>query len=105
MTISSAGIGFLSSVTGDLVDGNSINWLSAICSGVLGGIIGGFGGAGAQNDKLGGVSKYTSRLNTIKRKGLSGRYLKNTEKYLSREKNWLLKLPSKLYIKEFHILF
>ncbi len=105
MTISSAGIGFLSSVTGDLVDGNSINWLSAICSRVLGGIIGVFGGAGAQNDKLGGVSKYTSRLNTIKRKGLSGRYLKNTEKYLSREKNWLLKLPSKLYIKEFHILF
>ena len=99
MTISSAGIGFLSSVTGDLVDGNSINWLSAICSGVLGGIIGGFGGAGAQNDKLGGVSKYTSRLNTIKRKGLSGRYLKNTEKYLSREKKLVIKAAKQAIYK------
>ena len=84
--MSSAGIGFASSVTGDLVVGNSIEWWAAVGSGIFGGVIGFFGGVGSQNGRLDGVSKYSRRLNKIKEKGISGRYLKNTRKYLNREK-------------------
>lgn len=88
MAVSGGITGFGGSIVGDLVDTGSfsgINWEAAFGSAVLGSVLSGIGGAGAQNGKLGGVAKMSSRMKTIKTKGINGRYRTNTEKYLARE--------------------
>ena len=90
MSISATSTGFLGSVAGDLVNTgsfDSINWGAAAFSGFLGLVT---AGIGAQNGKLGGVQKFTSRLNTCYSKGITGGYYKNTLKYLAREKAMLI---------------
>lgn len=93
MVISGASTGFIGSVAGDLVSTgsfDSIDWGAAVWSGVLGGIISGIGGPGAQYKKLDGVKKFVSRLADCKAKGITGGYYKNTIKYLVREKAKLI---------------
>ena len=90
MSIAGTSTGFLGSVAGDLVNTGSfdnINWGAAVVSGLLGLVT---SGIGAQNGKLGGVQKFTSRLNTCYAKGITGGYYKNTMKYLAREKMKLI---------------
>ena len=90
MSIAGTSTGFLGSVAGDLVKTgsfDSINWGAAAFSGFLGLVT---AGIGAQNGKLGGVQKFTSRLNTCYSKGITGGYYKNTMKYLAREKMKLI---------------
>ena len=88
MTVSGTITDFGGSIVGGLFETGSfagINWGAAIGSAALGGFLSCAGGAGAQNGKLGGVMKMRSRSKTCKKKGITGRYKKNTNKYLARE--------------------
>ena len=102
MTIAGTSTGFLGSVAGDMVSTgsfDSINWGAAVWSGILGGVISCVGGPGAQHGKLGGVLKYSKRLNTIKQKEITGRYLSNTAKYLARETRILINAANQAIYK------
>ena len=83
MGISGSITGFLGSIASDFVSGDSINWGMAIWSGILGGAIGYFGGAGAQNKKISDLTKYRNRIADCRRKGITNKYYTGAVKKMS----------------------
>ncbi|MDY5982207.1 MAG: hypothetical protein SPJ17_00695 [Anaeroplasma sp.] len=83
MEISGSATGFAGSIASDFVSGDSINWGMAIWSGILGGAIGYFGGAGAQNKKISDLTKYRNRIADCRRKGITNKYYTGAVKKMS----------------------
>lgn len=83
MGISGSATGFAGSIASDFVSGDSINWGMAIWSGILGGAIGYFGGAGAQNKKISDLTKYRNRIADCRRKGITNKYYTGAVKKMS----------------------
>ena len=81
--ISGSATGFAGSIASDFVSGDSINWGMAILSGILGGAIGYFGGAGAQNKKISDLTKYRNRIADCRRKGITNKYYTEAVKKMS----------------------
>jgi len=84
----SGSLGFGSSIATDFVNGDAINWGSAMLSGILGVGLAFFGGAGAQHGQLGGV-KTQLVLKARHHSNTHQRWIEKTRRNLIRERKLL----------------